>query len=353
MDCKILSNFKTKPIKRNRVIFYSSVKDKDLFRVTGFYSTDINILEDLGYKVYLSNSFKDFFKFWQYDITFIYFWTKGLIPAIISKIFFKKVLFTGGIDKLDRNYNKSKYDYIIRKIIFKLCTICSDANIIVSKSDLYNIKETGYRINKIYYLSHVIDFEKYAYDGSLKKNIITTVVWMDGKINVIRKGVDKLLYVYKEYLKLNKNTTIQIIGSIGEGTNYLKNIAKALDIEEQIIFTGRISEEEKIKSLKESKFYFQLSLYEGFGIAAIEALAAGNIVIHSGRGGLADGIASYGILIEDIDEYKNIALKLNKINNDYESYSEFICKGVKHVNDHFSYDVRRNGILYIITDIYS
>lgn len=339
--------------KRKRALFYSSVKDKDLFRITGFYSTDIDILENIGYEVILSNSIKDFLKFWRYDIAFIYFWTKGLIPAIISKIFFKKVLFTGGIDGLDRNFNKSKLNYIIRKVVFKLCTMNSDANIIVSKSDLNNIKETGCRVKSIHYLSHVIDFEKYTYDGRPKKDIITTIVWMEAEANVTRKGVDKLFYVYKEYLTLSKDLTIQIIGSIGEGTNYLKKIAKDLEIEDRIIFTGRISEEDKIRHLKESKYYFQLSLYEGFGIAALEALAAGNIVIHSGRGGLADAIDSYGILIEDLDDYKNIALKMNEINNCYETYLDFICKGVKHVNDHFSYDVRRDGILNIVKGVYS
>lgn len=336
-----------------RVLFYSSVKDMDLFRVTGFYSTDINILEDLGFKVLLSNSFKDFLKFWQYDIAFIYFWTKGLIPAIISKFFLKKVLFTGGIDRLDRNYNKSKMDYTIKKIVFKWCSTFSDANIIVSKSDLKNIKETGFKINRIYYLPHVIDFEKYRYDDSPKKETITTVVWMEGsELNVLRKGVDKLLYVYKEYLKLNRDTKIKIIGSIGEGTDYLIKIAKELEIEDRIIFTGRISEEDKIRCLKESKYYFQLSLYEGFGISAIEALAAGNIVFHSGRGGLADAIDSFGILIEDIDDFNNIALKLNEINIHYENFSDFIMKGVKHVNDNFSYSLRQNGISTIIENLY-
>jgi len=338
---------------KNRVIFYSSVQDKDLFRITGFYSTDINILEDLGYKVHLSNSFKDFFKFWQYDIAFIYFWTKGLIPAIISKIFFKKVLFTGGIDSLDRKFNKSKWDYFIKKIVFKLCAINSDANIIVSKSDLNNIKETGYRLKKIYYLPHVIDFEKYAYEGTPKKDIITTVVWMGNKGNVERKGVDKLLHVYKEFLKNNQNINVVIIGSPGEGTLFLKDIARKYNIETLVKFTGQIDEEEKIKYLKESKYYFQLSEYEGFGIAAIEALAAGNIVIHSGKGGLADAIGSFGILVEDVENYRDIALKLDEINRNYEKYYDFVRNGIKHVQEKYSYHVRKEGLSKVIHEIFT
>jgi glycosyltransferase involved in cell wall biosynthesis len=349
MKFNFISN--TRKIKRKRAFFYSSVTDRNLFKITGFYTTDIKILEDLGYKVIATNSVFDFLMFWKYDITFIYFWTKGVMPAILSKIFFKKVLFTGGIDWLDQNYNKSKINFFFRKIFFKLCALISDANIIVSKSDINNIRKFSPEISKIYHLPHVIDFDRYVYNHEEKENLITTVVWMEAKENVIRKGVDTLLYTFSESLKLNKNLKLEIIGSIGEGTKHLLDIAKSLNITDKISFTGRITENEKIMRLKKSKFYFQISLYEGFGIAAIEALAAGNIVIHSGRGGLSEAIGRHGILIENISDYADIARKLDDILCHYDEYSEFISQGIKHVEDSFSYHVRRDGIDYLLKSL--
>jgi len=334
-----------------RVLFYSSVSDKDLFRITGFYKTDIQILKDLGYKVVLSNSFKDFFKFWKYDISFIYFWTKGLIPAGISKLFHKKVIFTGGIDNLDLEYNNSMLNYNIKKFIFKLCTIFSDANIIVSTADLNNINTTKYKIKNIYLIPHVIEFRKYKYDDTLKNNIITTIVWMGSKSNVLRKGVDKMLYIYKKFLNYNNNYTIVIIGSTGEGTKYLEEISKKIGIFNKVKFTGRIKEEEKIKYLKTSKFYFQLSEYEGFGISSIEALAAGNIVIHSGKGGLKDALGSYGIKVKDRINYNEIACLLRDIDNKYKEYFDFINDGIKYIGDNFSYRVRKKGIAKVLKNI--
>lgn len=335
-----------------RVIFYSSVKDVALLRVTGFYSTDINILQDLGFEVKLSCSFWDFFKFWKYDIVFIYFWSKGLIPAVIGKIFSKKIIFTGGIDRLDVEYNKSRLDYIIRKHVFRLCTLFSDANIIVSKSDLKNIYNTGFNIKNIYYIPHVIEFNKYVYDESGKENFITTVVWMGEKENVVRKGVDRMLRVFSEFLKFNQEYRINIIGSIGEGTDYLIEEAIRLKIKDNVCFLGRISEDEKIDYLKKSKFYFQLSQYEGFGIAALEALAAGNIVFHSGKGGLADGISSNGILCENADNYLRIAEKLFQLHQEYSSQGEFIENGIRHVEAKFSYSVRVDAISSVINSIF-
>ncbi len=334
-----------------RVLFYASIPDKKLFEITGFYKTDISILRDLGYKVFLSNSFKDVLRFWNYDISFIYFWTRGVIPAFVSKLFHKKVIFTGGLDSIDQEYNKSNWDYNIKKILFKLCTIFSDANIIVSETDLKNIRKTGYSTNNIHLIHHVIDLKKYEYDYRVKENIITTIAWMETVGNVQRKGVDKLLYVFKKFLQMNNQFKLVIIGTMGPGAKYLQEIARELNISGKIIFTGSISEQEKIDYLKNSKIYFQLSEYEGFGIAAIEALAAGNIVFHSGKGALSYTISSFGIEVKDTTDYQHIAHLLNNICITYQNYSNFIQQGIEHVKNNFSYNFRKDEINILMNDL--
>jgi glycosyltransferase involved in cell wall biosynthesis len=340
--------------KRKRVLFYSSLKDIDLFRITGFYKTDIEILKELDYEVILSNSYLDFLKFRRYDFSFIYFWTRGAIPAILSKLFYKKVIFTGGIDDLDKNYNRSKLNYSLKKYFFKFCTIFSDANIIVSESDIKNIKLTGFNVNNIIYLPHVVDINKFKFDGREKSNYITTVVWMEtSEINVIRKGVDKLLYVFNLIRKSNHDFKLVIIGSVGLGSDYLIKIAKELGILDLITFTGRIDEDEKISTLNDSKYYFQLSIYEGFGIAAIEALAAGCIVFHSGKGGLAKSIGNHGVVVPDINNYAQIAGLFVNFNEQYDENSKDLIKnGVNYVVNNFSYHLRRNGIKNILLSFY-
>ena len=76
-------------------------------------------------------------------------------------------------------------------------------------------------------------------------------------------------------------------------SDLLEQLIQKLKITNKVIFTGEIEEDKKITLLKNNRYYFQLSTYEGFGIAALEALAAGNIVIHSGKGGLNDSCLLY------------------------------------------------------------
>jgi glycosyltransferase involved in cell wall biosynthesis len=310
----------------------------------GFYVTDIQILRDCGYEVVPTNKVADFFQFRNYDVAFIYFWTRGLLPALISKCFRKKVLFTGGIDSLDRPYNRSTFDYTLKKWLFKGCAFLSDANIAVSRSDLQNMGNTGFRMQNIHLIPHAIDAERYAYSGTQKKDTITTVAWMGTKENVVRKGVDRLLEVFQKFAATDDRFTLILIGPEGEGSAYLKDMAARMNIAPRVIFPGVVPEDEKIRLLKESKYYFQLSEYEGFGVSAIEALAAGNLVFHSGKGGLADSMTPDGILVDDIDDFEAIAHRLREVDQRYTDYQARIDRGVRRMKNDYAYGKRNAEI---------
>ncbi|MDD4968794.1 MAG: glycosyltransferase [Paludibacter sp.] len=339
-------------LSKECIMFYSSVRSKKMFSVQQFHRTDICILRDLGYKVVLSNSVFNYLKFWKYDIAFIYFYRYGLFPAIFAKLFRKKVLFTGGIDNLDKEYAGIK-KHLIQKIFFQLCTMFSDRNIIVSNSDLKNIKLFKPKLpSDIFPLSfHVIDFDNYASNDILKKEkILTTIAWMLGEDNVIRKGVDKSLYLFKKLHEIDNEFRMVIIGPQGKGTQLVRNIIKKENLEELVTLTGAIPELEKINILKRSSVYSQLSNYEGFGIAAIEALASGNIVVHSGKGGLKDGIGNCGIIVEN-DDYDKIIQYINIIINDYQARSEIIRQGIQFVSENFKYEKRLNDFRNIFKSL--
>ena len=93
-------------INKKRILFYSSVSSTSLFYITGFYVMDIKALKLSGFEVEITNKFSSFLRFWNYDISLLYFYKKSLIPALISKLLRKKIFFTGGIDELS-DFNES------------------------------------------------------------------------------------------------------------------------------------------------------------------------------------------------------------------------------------------------------
>jgi glycosyltransferase involved in cell wall biosynthesis len=280
------------------VLFYSSVKNKELFYIQQFYQVDITILKQLGYEVILSNRICDAWKFWKYDLLFAYFYRYSFFPAVIARFFCKEVYFTGGIDALAKSYAPKK-DYIIQKFFFKLCYWISNSCIIVSKADDSNVRMIV-KGKKLLYSEHTIDSSRFDCQLERKENIFITIGWQGTVSNVQRKGIDTAIQLFAKLKNLENysDSKLYIIGKKGEGSSYLEEIVRKLNIETAVVFTDSISEEEKIEYLKRSRYYFQLSQYEGFGVAALEALCAKNIVIHSGQGGLSNPIYKDGIQLD-------------------------------------------------------
>ncbi|WP_461485154.1 glycosyltransferase, partial [Pedobacter sp.] len=272
--------------------------------------------------------------------------------AFFARFFEKKIYFTGGIDDLDREYATPKR-YIVQKLLFKFCYFFADRCLIVSKADVQNIKHIFSRnrkLDKLVLCYHTIDVKKNQYTGNpTKENFFTTIVWMGNRNNVERKGVDRSLEVFKLFKRKYpeyENYKYIIIGREGDGTTYLKELCQNLSIENDVIFSGEIDEDSKIKYLKKSRFYFQLSKYEGFGIAALEALTAHNIVINSGKGGLKDCVGKFGIHYDLAMSPENQIDKIqHEINmKNLSSFEE--CD--RYIGDRFSHFIRKSLLNKII-----
>lgn len=335
-----------------RVLFFSSVKSKDLFYTQKFYSTDIKILEDLGCTVILSNKISDSFFFWRYDFVFAYFYRKSFFVGLIARLFGKGAYFTGGIDDLAKEY-ASSMRYFVQKFFMRLCYFVSSSCIIVSKADMKNVERVVHNQKKLSYSEHTIEVGNFILKGSNKDNLFVTIAWMGSINNVKRKGVDRALEIFA-FLKqkpLYSDFKFLIIGKEGEGTTYLRELISRYHLEDSVILTGEISESKKIEYLKRSRYYFQLSIYEGFGLAALEALAAKNIVIHSSKGGLANPIFSSGICFDIKNDWKDETCKLLNSLVSYDAVkldelTQYICQ-------YYNNNRRKNDFLKIISELKS
>jgi glycosyltransferase involved in cell wall biosynthesis len=319
-----------------RVLLYSNVKKISSFNLSKFYLDDINVLTSLGYDVITSNKILKILQIKKCNGVLIYFYSKGFILAIIAKILGKKVVFTGGVDDLQISKFLS-----IKSFIFIICYIFSDVCNAVSKSDYKRLHEliTYFSLNpkKLIYSPHYINLD-ISYHDEKKDKIITTICWLGSISNVKRKGVDKLLYFFNEIK--NYGYTLQIIGGGEVGAKYLKEIANKLGIENQTIFLGGISHEEKYQALSKSKYYFQLSDYEGFGLAVLEGIYFHNYIFHSGAGGLADTIALNGTILSSND-LKNFSKIFDEVEKKfYLEYDFFKIKN--YIQNSFSFDKRVN-----------
>ena len=92
----------------------------------------------------------------------------------------------------------------------------------------------------------------------------------------------------------------------------LEEMVKHLKLEKRIIFTGFISEEDLPAIYSAAELFVFPSLYEGFGLPPLEAMACGTPVITSNTTSLPEVVGKAGILINPykVDEIKFAIIKV-------------------------------------------
>tara|TARA_Y100001968_G_C19422278_1_gene752417 strand:+ start:1207 stop:2271 length:1065 start_codon:yes stop_codon:yes gene_type:complete len=81
-------------------------------------------------------------------------------------------------------------------------------------------------------------------------------------------------------------------------TPKLHRLIKELHISDRCIWKGWISDEEKLVLLNKCKALLMISLWEGFGLPALEAMACGTPVIASNIGALKELVGNTGYLVD-------------------------------------------------------
>jgi glycosyltransferase involved in cell wall biosynthesis len=166
--------------------------------------------------------------------------------------------------------------------------------------------------------------------------------------NVIRKGVIEAIDVFGELSTRDPGWRMLIIGPTGEGSAMVLRHAEEAGLSSQVSLTGRVSEATKLQLLAKAQVYLQLSRYEGFGIAAIEALGRDCVVVHSGAGGLREAVGAHGILW-DAATPKVAVQATQDLLADGARLQAWRRAGRQHVTQHYSVAARAQGFKAALT----
>ncbi len=109
-------------------------------------------------------------------------------------------------------------------------------------------------------------------------------------------------------------------------------LVRQLGLENQVIITGRISEEEKGALYSAASAFVFPSLYEGFGIPVLEAMACGTPVITSNSSALPE-VAGDAALTVDPSSVEAIADAMIRLINDAELREEMKRRGSRRVRE--------------------
>jgi phosphatidyl-myo-inositol dimannoside synthase len=136
------------------------------------------------------------------------------------------------------------------------------------------------------------------------------------------KGYPYVLKALSEIVKTKKNIKYILAGSYEVSEKvYIESLIEKYNIQENVVITGFIADEELPDHFSLSDIYVMPSIKEGFGIVFVEAMYYGVPVIAANADGSTDALlqGKLGILTNPESETE-IILALNKMFNNYEAY---------------------------------
>jgi glycogen(starch) synthase len=163
------------------------------------------------------------------------------------------------------------------------------------------------------------------------------IVFFVGRI-VREKGIQVLLRAVPEILEQDQQVKFVVAGK-GPFLSSLRDHAAFLGISEKVYFTGFISDEERNKLYHTADLAVFPSLYEPFGIVALEAMATKIPVITSSAGGLDEFVkdGKNGLKVKPDNPQELVDSILYLLNNQSKS-REMAETAYQFVKNYYNWD---------------
>lgn len=116
-----------------------------------------------------------------------------------------------------------------------------------------------------------------------------------------RKNIPTLIKAYDLLKKDGINHKLVIAGGKGQQYKRIFNIVKNLNLEKDVIFTGHVDDEILTELYNAADLFVFPSLYEGFGLPPLEAMACGTPVITSNASSLPEVVGDAGLMVDPYD----------------------------------------------------
>ncbi|MCG3672265.1 glycosyltransferase [Aliarcobacter butzleri] len=193
--------------------------------------------------------------------------------------------------------------------------VAKNASKVTAVSSSFNNILKEYTKTNIDLLPNIVDnffFQKKFQDKISKNFIFLHIASLDKN-----KNQELLIKSFEKIAKLNHNVYLNIAGS-GYMKKYLESLVKKLDIQKQVNFLGRISQEKVRDEMMKSNCFVLSSNFETFGVVLIEALACGLPLIATECGGPKDIVnKKNGILIKTNNQLELKKAMLYMYENSY------------------------------------
>lgn len=165
-----------------------------------------------------------------------------------------------------------------------------------------------------------------------------------------RKNLIRLVEAFSR-LKGKKDLLLVIAGKIDPRRKELYSLPERLKVKEKVIFTGLVPEEDLPSLYSMASVFVFPSLYEGFGLPPLEAMACGTPVISSNTTSLPEVVGDAGIMV-DPEDVNSLSYSIEKVLSDPDLRSELKTKGLERVKQ-FNWRLTAEKTLAVYNEVMS
>lgn len=283
-------------------------------------------------KIFYYLKLRNFIKKQEYSILHLHFMESKMIFLSNLK---NCVLSIWGMDLVNDQESESLISFLVKKITMK------NARKIIVSSDfmLDYARKYSSKINeKIHVIKLGVDLEYFK----SRQNIFTSndINILFAKHFYVKYGADYLLSAFNELTKKHNNLKLTMLGDGPLLNDYKIKYAHLIN-RNILFFPGKVKHGLVREYLEKSDIFVMPSIYdsETLGVAAIEALAMGKVVIATNVGGVSevvkDNFTGYLIKKKNSDE---IVSSIEYIIKNKEESKQLAVNGRKYVEEFFNWE---------------
>jgi len=165
-----------------------------------------------------------------------------------------------------------------------------------------------------------------------------------------RKNVARLIESFV-YLKADGKIKQKLVIAGGKGWLYddIFRTVEKFKVREEVIFTGCVPEGDLPSLYSGADLFVYPSLYEGFGLPPLEAMACGAPVVSSDVSSLPEVVGDAGILVNPYEK-EELAKSIYEVINNPELKKKMISKGIERAKK-FSWQTAARKTLALYEDV--
>jgi glycosyltransferase involved in cell wall biosynthesis len=145
-----------------------------------------------------------------------------------------------------------------------------------------------------------------------------------------RKNLARLLWAYASLVERGEDRALVVVGASRwklANTSGLRKISQEDNLEHQVMFTGYVPEPDLPALYNGADLFVFPSLYEGFGLPPLEAMACGTPVVTSNTSSLPEVVGDAALTVDPYD-VEALAATMRRLLDDADLRAEMRARGL-------------------------